>query len=166
MMRIYGLYQKNRTVMFSLLALGLCVITVGCVGTQNIITSSNADKITSGQSYPTISLQLIRWRHLKRRILTVHIFPLGSEASVLVVYSPMLINILRSVCMYWLFNFEGKWTCTLACRSSSIMERGACIWRRGVPAYTLAIATYSNGRQPKRDRYFTSGWYVLPFLIQ
>jgi len=61
-MRIYGLYQKDRSVLIFLLAIGLCAITVGCVGViSEHITTFGADKITSGQSFPTTPLrQLIR----------------------------------------------------------------------------------------------------------
>lgn len=41
-MRIYGLYQKNRSVFIFLLAIGLCAITAGCWA----IISSSADSTT------------------------------------------------------------------------------------------------------------------------
>jgi len=46
-MRIYGLYQKDRSVLIFLLAIALCAITAGCVGViSQYIATFEANKVT------------------------------------------------------------------------------------------------------------------------
>ena len=105
-MRIYGLYQKNRSVLIFLLAIALCAITVGCVGViSQHITTFEVDKVTSRQSFsatllhPPSRCQLCLYLKESWRVLcTVYILLLERETSCSVVHS-VLIDTLRSLRM-------------------------------------------------------------------